>query len=454
MICRQVNAKPMQLAPVEMLSPEIYPGLANPGSYETRSTAGDRRASERYHYRSRAPLPVLETRSAQRYDLLDSPVSNSPLDGYTYAPSTIARQDSFASTHSTDATRTWSTSYSSAPVPAPAYYDLHAGYSFGTMQAPETHHYSRLPSVSAESLSSLNMGHLHSSLPGAHDRRLPVPYISQHPQASYAQTEIPVARPLGSFSTPRSPNQGMQARYVLPWPLGTGTSAPRSGSMSVYAPPNSMYTTCSQTVPSVSQSALSYHFHPTVSAPAVYNSSPEISPTSGPNVSTSFDSSSSSDDSGVTMHPYAGNMRYYPSTSSQQDMTTLTSTNTPTSSRQRSMQEAPSFYSYGTTSSDAQSTSSEQEDSVVPSSGVATYTFAAHDTRASIDADICQYNDPAHGGGYQNHIQHPRPRPFPHHSVSMDSMDSLCRQSSFERQPAHTSTASRMSISNFSGSYQ
>jgi hypothetical protein len=66
-----------------------------------------------------------------------------------------------------------------------------------------------------------------------------------------------------------------------------------------------------------------------------------------------------------------------------------------------------------------------------------------------MDGDAYPYNDPSNSGSYQNPIQHPRP--LPHHSAGIDS---LCRQASFDQQPARTSTASRMSISNFNTSYQ
>jgi hypothetical protein len=113
------------------------------------------------------------------------------------------------------------------------------------------------------------------------------------------------------------------------------------------------------------------------------------------------------------------------------------------------MQQMSTLYSFGTASSDLQSNASEQEDSAIPSSGVTTYSLPVRDTRGSMDGDACQYNDPSNSGSYQNPIQHPRP--LPHHSASIDS---LCRQSPFEQQPPRTSTASRMSISNFNSSYQ
>ena len=434
------------MAPVEMLTHATYPGQMSTTSYDVRSITGDRRASERYHYRSRSSIPVLHTRSSYRPDL-DSPVSNSPMDAYSYVPSTIPRQDSVVSTYGTEGLRTWSSSYATAPPPTPSYYDLHAAYSFGTMQAPEPQHYNRLPSVSAESLSSLNMGHLHSSLPsqGAHERRLPIPYMSQHPQAPFSQPEVPAARPLGSFSAPRIPINGIQTRNALPWPLDTGSTTARTSSMSAYAPPNGLPTTCSQPMPSFSESAFGYHFQPT--APAVaYNSSPELSPTSGPNHSASLDSSSSSGESSITMHPFS-NLRYY--TSTQQDMSPLTSTDRPSSSRQRSIQQMSSLYSFGTASSDLQSNASEQEGGGLPSSGVTTYSLPVRDRRGSMDGDTYAYNDPSNSSSYQNPIQHPRP--LPHHSASIDS---LYRRSPFEQQRPRSSTASRMSISNFDSSYQ
>ena len=439
------------MAPVEMLPNFTYPGAMDASTYDTRSTTADRRATERYHYRSRPSIPVLQTRCAYRVDLVDSPANNSPIESYAYTPSTIARQDSLVSPYGTEGMRTWSTSYPTAPPPTLSYYDPYTGYSsFGTMQAPEPHHYSRLPSVSEDSQSSLNMGHLHSSLPsqGPHDRRLPVPYISQYPQTTYPRPASPVARPLGSFSTPRIPIHGIQSRNVLPWLLDTGSSASRTGSMSAYAPPMSMPTTCSQSMPTMSQPALSYSFHPTTSA-AADNSSPELSPTFGPNHSTSLDSSSSSEESGVTVNPFPGTMRYYTSTTEQQDMPSLTSTDRPSSSRQRSMQQMPSLYSYSTASSDAHSTVSEQGDNAVPSSGATIHSLRFRDTRNSIDGDAYSYSDPSNSGSYQNPIQHPRPLPHPSASI-----DNLCRQSSFEQEPPRTSTASRMSISNFNTSYQ
>jgi hypothetical protein len=112
------------------------------------------------------------------------------------------------------------------------------------------------------------------------------------------------------------------------------------------------------------------------------------------------------------------------------------------------MQNMSSLYSFGTASSGQQSTLQEQEDNIIPSSGVTSYSLPVRDGRHPVDGDGSAYMED-NNNGYQAALQHPRP--LPQHSASIDN---LCRQSPFEQQTPRSSTASRLSISNFSGSYQ
>ena len=432
------------MAQLEMLTHGAYPGFSDASSFHEREERGLER-----HQRSRRYVPVLHTRSAYATDV-DSTAHNSPIDGYTYMSSAAPRQDSLTTAYGTEALRSWSTSCSAAIPPTPTYSDTYPASTYASMSYPAPQQFGRLPSVSAESLSALNMGHLNSSLPshGGQDRRLPVPYISQHPQESDSRQHSTSARPFGSFSTPKIPINDSHTRYALPWMLDT--SATRTGSISSYLSPSSLPITSSHPMPSISEPTLGYQFNTVAPSTSYgsYRSSPDLSPASAHPQSNSFDSSSSSSGTGETVqrYPMAG-MHYYPTTTTQQEISSHPAAERPNSTQQRVMQNMSSLYSFATASSDQQSALQEQEDNNIPSSGVTTYSLPVRDGRHSVDAEGSPYIEDSNNG-YQTTLQHPRP--LPQHSASIDN---LCRQSPFEQQPPHSSTASRMSITKFSGSY-
>ena len=407
----KVNSQPLPIANLEILNHMPHPGLYRAPAFDGR----DRRASER-HQRSQAAIPVLHTRSAFPVDL-ESAVHSSPVDTYspcTYGASTMPRQDSFASIYGTEGLRSWSLTCSSAIPPTTSYCDPQTGLAFASMQYP-TPQFNRLPSVSSESLSALNMGHLNSSLPSqaAQYRRLPIPYVSQISERPITAPEPVTARPLGSFSTPRIPVNGIHARNNVPWALDTGFS--RSGSVSSYLPANTISASSSYSMPPASESALEYQLSSNTQSTG-YGSSPELSPRAiAPTLSTSFDSSSSSSGSSGTVRPP---MQLCSVTSSQQQVSPVTTADRPSSSRQQLAQNLPSFYSYAMIGSDIRSTTSDQESAVAPSSGAVAYSLPV---RSTIGGDESPYVDTT-DTAYQPSIQ--RLRPLPQHSASIDN---LCR---------------------------
>ena len=256
---------------------------------------GSRDRSGRIITRSRPSLPTLHTHSTYPTDY-SAHYDASPIDAYTYSNSTVPRHDSFASTYGLENYRSWSTS--SGPMSAPAttttYYDPSSGYSFGSMQAPSIpgqQHIGRLPSVTADSISALNMGHLHSSLPAqtVQERRLPIPAL-QYPQTPFTAAEIPEIRPLGSYTEPRVHITGIHSRNAMPWSGGTSSSSSRRSSIAPMAPPSGMPHSRIQTTTAVSEPVLSYQW--SLAGPTASSSSPEISPTSGTAPSDGFVSTS------------------------------------------------------------------------------------------------------------------------------------------------------------------
>jgi hypothetical protein len=192
-----------------------------------------------YYLHTRQSLPTLYTRSSWMDNNFNT-YENSPIDAYTYASSSIPHQDTFVSSgRSVEKYRSWSTTTPMlAPVTASFSSEQTPSYSFGRLSVPfSPRSTTRLPSVTAEAFSPLNMTSMQTSLPTgtAQERRLPVPYTIQYPP-SHSASQIPEVRPLGSYSEPRLPTHGIHSRTAMPW------SADIAEDSTCTAPPASTYT--------------------------------------------------------------------------------------------------------------------------------------------------------------------------------------------------------------------
>ncbi|KAK6436383.1 hypothetical protein LTR95_007426 [Oleoguttula sp. CCFEE 5521] len=166
----------------------------------------------------RPSLPTLHTRTAYSHHDYDNQYDHSPADSYTYSSSSLPRQDSFASVYgSQDASRSYSIAPLSAPAAAPGY-DLQAGYVFNTVYSPVS---SRLPSVTGDGTSSLNMGSLHSSLPlsAVAERRLPAPHATAYSQPQQLPSSATYYPSMRSFDSAgfRPHVNGIHSRTAMGW---------------------------------------------------------------------------------------------------------------------------------------------------------------------------------------------------------------------------------------------
>lgn len=297
----------------ETMGATIMP--AQSASYSSLTSANSRHGSHNLH---RPSLPILQTRSTYPPEL-GSDYNPSPVD-YTYASSGYPRQDSFSSSYGLKNYRSWSTT---APMTGPittSTYDPQTGFTFGSISSHS------MPYSQADSFSALNMGHLNASLPGSmvHDRRLPIPYVQQEPsQMPFSTGELPELRPLDRYPGPRSHVNGIHSRQALPWVDTTYTTTSSSMPMTTYAPISGLPT---QTTDTQSDPAFGYSFR--LMPPMTTNSSPEVSPTTGPNSSGSFQSTSSS--STNSMLPPA---QVHYSSASIHGLPSITTDNRPSSSR-------------------------------------------------------------------------------------------------------------------------
>lgn len=408
-----------------------------------------------YPLQSRPSLPTLHTRSAMPNEC-ETQYESSPLEtyGYSLPGPTMPRQDSFSSSYGLENYRSWPTTTGQMYAPATtAYYEPQQVYTFGSIGAPSVpqsqQQTGRLPSVTADSFSALNMGHLNSSLPAqtVQERRLPIPAphtLQQYPQTQYSAAEVPEIRPLGSYTEPRVHINGIHSRNALPWSLDTTSSASRNGSIVSYAPPNGMPNGSSQATTVISEPAFGYQFNQ--SAPAASSSSPDVSPTSGPALSESFQSNSGS--STTSMLP-PSNVRY--TSSSMHGLPSVTTDDRPNSSRGATAATAASLYSFSTESSDPQPS--------MDSNGTSNYPTSARQSSHTLEHDINAAADAVARGNrnYNSPIRQPQPQ----HATSIEA---LCGQSSYEQQQQQqrpsfdsqrrrSSTAHRMSISNFNSLY-
>ena len=423
--------------------------------------------SERYSTRSRSSLPMLYTRSTHPSDY-NTQYEPPLMDAYTYTSSSIPRHDSLGSANGSQNYRSWSSTNGSMSGPSTtAYYEPYSPFPAGPMQVPSIpaqQQTGRLPSVTADSFSSFNMGPLNSSLPPhtMQERRLPIP-PPPTPQTPYTTADLPEIRPLTSYTEPRVHVNGTHSRNAIPWSFDTASSTYRSNSLASFAPPNGLPNLASQCTTAISQPVLGYQFG--LSGPASVSSSPEISPTSVAAPSEGY--ARTADSSPSSMHP-PPTMRY-PAATTSQNMPVITSDGH--QSTYRAPATEASLYSFSSdASADSQSSTIDGESSGVyyPSRYPSPYRHArmyADNDPAAI-SNSAYYNDSA---SYQLPVSHLRSsvdndstsyassssstatirQPQPH---SASSIDALCRQSSFD-QSQRPSTSSRMSISNFNSQY-
>ncbi|KAF2169212.1 hypothetical protein M409DRAFT_52484 [Zasmidium cellare ATCC 36951] len=359
-----------------------------------------------YQTHHRPSLPMLQTRSAYpEYDTYNA----SPADDYTYASSSIQRQPTYTSGYGAESFRPWTSGSISAPVTSGSmYYEPGSAFSFGNLQVPAMPA-GRLPSVTAEAFSPLNMGSLHSSLPTqtVQERRLPMPYTQSYAQPAHSAAEVPQIRSLGSVSDGRMVINGVHSRNSMPWSMDNTSLTPsaRHGSLSGASAVQSQHglpmptSTGSMTEPTI----LGYQFSTSCT-------SPEVSPTSGPTLSESFSSTSTA---GSIMPPPA-HFRYSNHHSHRHH-------NTAKSPRPSSARAAAaSLYSF--------------------SAGVDTTDRGTTSDRHGSTDDSVLSATPQHN--YMPPLRHPQPQ----HTASLDELRR--RSSNDERATTH-----RMSVSNLNARY-
>lgn len=371
-----------------------YTSEASSSSYSSSSSSMEQTSH------SRPSLPMLHTRMA--YPEHES-YETSPVEDYTYASNAPPRHDSIPSNYSTEGFRPYiPESMAPSSVNAHMYYEPGAAYSFGNLHAapgyPSNTSMARLPSVTGDSFSPLNMSSLHSSLPTqtVQERRLPVPYSQQ--QASYASTEVPQIRPLTSLTEPQTRAQpgATYSRNSMSWSMANPAVSRNASS-------NGLPTTTSQGHPVMSSSnSESMHRAPPILGYQFSTAgSPEMSPTEGSAMSQSFSSTSSSSTTGAPMLP-PPSVRYAAALPTAGD-----GSRRPSSSQEGST----SLYSF--------------------SSGR--------------DAAGSNINQADQQQGY-THLRHLQPQ----HATSVDG---LRRRSSQDQQQQRAATAHRMSVSNLNARY-
>ena len=379
-----------------------------------------------YSTQHRPSLPVLQSRTTWPTGY-DSHYESSPIDTYTYGAGSAPRHDSITSSYgSPDAYRSYGTS---APLPAPVsspFYET-PSYSFGTLQTPVSGYTGsgRSPSVSGDSMSILNMGSLHSSLPSHAplERRLPPPsvvppYSITYPRQPYAHT-FPEPRPIDPATATFRPYININGVHSRAWSAETSTSrntAPGMHASSYASTPSSQHQitgTMSTTTGSVADPILGYQFQ---APPGNY--SPDSSPTIVPTLGEPFPSMAASA-MPPPLHPPG--VRYTASSTSPPAISASFDDPRPSSSRLPEIHaSAPlaSLYSYSTETCDR-------------SSSEATARDPSHREGASPSGDSSE-SDSVHNG-----------RPQSRHSSNNDG---LRRQSEYDHQRTSGGPRHRMSM--------
>ncbi|KAK0273545.1 hypothetical protein LTR35_012295 [Friedmanniomyces endolithicus] len=435
-----------------MTGVEAYPPASSAGSIPAGGAySADPNLSsgwnQGHHLHTRPSLPTLHTRSSWMDN--NDGYENSPVDAYTYASSSIPRQDSYASSYgSIENYRSWSTT---APVSAPisaSYYEQQPTYSFGNMQAPAA----RLPGVTADGFSLLNMGSLHTSLPiqTAQERQLPVPYTIRYPTTTYPKQPIPQVRPLGSYSEPRAPTHGIHSRTAMPWsdsfPSHTTKATASSYTPNTYGSSHYLQRDdfrYAQPVPRqvsvapISEPAFGYQF-PVGSQPRRAGS-PDVSPTSRPMLIDGIPNTAASQSSGITtsMAP-PPSFRY----ASVVPAGALAVDDRPLRSSTSREATTASLYSFST---DSGSNNTNSEDCPVTSDGGVDLSTTSFVTTTSSAGDVDQ---PV---SYAPHLRHAHQNQLGESTGTGDG--DATRQSSSAREQQWATTAHRMSVSNLSRQY-
>ncbi|KAK1025640.1 hypothetical protein LTS16_023028 [Friedmanniomyces endolithicus] len=437
-----------------MTGVEAYPPASSAGSISAGGAySADPNSSsgwnQGHHLHTRPSLPTLHTRSSWMDS--NNGYENSPVDAYTYASSSIPRQDSYASSYgSIENYRSWSTT---APVSAPisaSYYEQQPTYSFGNMQAPAA----RLPSVTADGFSLLNMSSLHTSLPiqTAQERQLPVPYTIRYPTTTYPTQPIAQVRPLGSYSEPRAPTHGIHSRTAMPWsdsfPSHTTKATASSYTPNTYGSSHYLRRDGSRyaqpvprqvSVAPISEPAFGYQF-PVGSQPRRAGS-PDVSPTSRPMLIDGITNTAASQSSGITtsMAP-PPSFRY----ASVVPAGALAVDDRPLRSSTSREATTASLYSFST-DSDSNNNNGSDDRPVTSDGGTDLPTTSYASTNGSV-GEVDQ--QPA---AYAPHLRHAHQNQ-PNEGTGNGDGDAL-RQSSSAREQQWATTTHRMSVSNLSRQY-
>jgi hypothetical protein len=392
-----------------------------------------------YPPQHRPSLPILQTRTTWPAEF-DTQYESSPVDAYTYGSASAPRHDSIAAAYGPpESYRTYSTSAPlSAPVSSP-YYE-NGTYSFGTLQSPAAGYVgnARLPSVSAEAMSSMDMGSLHSSLPSHTplERRLPPvvpPYSISYPQRQpYSQSfpEPPAVNPATANFRPYI--NGVHSRHAMPWSVDSNNSRHSAAGAQqptyVSTSPSQHHVASSLpiTTAPMTDSVLGYQFQP---APSTY--SPESTPPVPSTLGEPFQSTAV-----TAMFPpaHATHPRYSASSASLPAIQAPLEEGRPSSSRLPELHiPAPmaSLYSYSSETSDR------------GSSDTTTRDHSSRDDESS--SSEATASDPVYNGYPQN-----RHNPQPQHSASYDG---LRRQSEYDDQRTIAGPAHRMSVRSLKDRY-
>ncbi|KAF2483233.1 hypothetical protein BDY17DRAFT_143723 [Neohortaea acidophila] len=402
----------------------------------------------------RPSLPTLHLRSSFPNEQ-DAMYDTSTMDNYSYATSMAPRHDSLASVHQMANYRDWSTTgplY--APISAP-YHDCGPTYSFGSLQTPMyphfQQHHQRLPSVSGENLSPLNMSQLNSSLPAqtVHDRRLPpVPSGPPGPPMAFmaqpSPMPVPQLRPM--YDPLRMPmNGGFYSRHnSYPWSSESGQWISRPGSISNYMAPNGLSYSSAQNNGLASESNLmGFHYQLNRQDASISSTSTDTD-VSGPTVT---DDVSRHSDEDMSMPPPSFSSSEHGSSGNSNSTSANTSFYSTCSTAPSNYNgpppiadtahEADSHYHYSPETRQTPTSASDKSNNDRPPGR---NKRSKNGSSSSSNSNSRNEYDPPP-------LHQPRPR---HHS-STSNIEALQQQASYEDQRA--STVHRMSLSNLNAEH-
>lgn len=419
---------------------EVIPSETNitgtrPYSIETSPTEMSN-GGPPYPPQHRPSLPILQTHTTwpSEYDIQ---YESSPVDSYTYGSASAPRHDPMGSAYGApEGYRTYSTS---APLPAPVSSPFYESgtYSFGSLQSPVSGYAggSRLPSVTAETMSALNMGSLHSSLP-AHtplERRLPPvvpPYSISYQQRQPYSQGFPEPRPIDPATANFRPHvNGVHSRHAMPWSVESNSSRSNASGTheSSYAStsPSQHQITSSMpaTTATMADPILGYQFQPPTST-----YSPEPSPSVAPTLAEPFPGTTA-----AAMLPPAHptSLRYAASHASLPAISAPYDEPGPSSSRLPEIHApAPvaSLYSYSSETSDRSSSDATVRDNASRDDMSQTGEPSGSDTTYSGYSQSRHTTQPQHSASYdglrrQSEYDHRRASAAPGHRASARSLN-------------------------------